>query len=124
MGRSLWPLFRMARSPGATPAISGYTCKPLTGTAYHAVSTTPDIFVCDLATGNQKQSGKPLTGNSAAEGEACLDLAEIAGYDKIPSGRPTILNHSPPLSHNAVRATSRTKPACSSTTATADMQRS
>ena len=64
-----------------------YTCKPLTGTAY-AVSTDSDIFVYDLATGETKNICKPLTGNSAAEGEACLDLAEMAGYDKYPVWSP------------------------------------
>ena len=64
-----------------------YTCKPLTGTAY-AVSTESDIFVYDLATGETKNICKPLTGNSAAEGEACLDLAEMAGYDKYPVWSP------------------------------------
>nr|WP_195458524.1 S9 family peptidase [Alistipes sp. D31t1_170403_E11] len=64
-----------------------YTCKPLTGTAY-AVSTDSDIFVYDLATGETKNICKPLTGNSAAEGEACLDLAEMVGYDKYPVWSP------------------------------------
>ena len=64
-----------------------YTCKPLTGTAY-AVSTDSDIFVYDLATGETKNICKPLTGNPAAEGEACLDLAEMAGYDKYPVWSP------------------------------------
>ena len=64
-----------------------YTCKPLTGTAY-AVSTDSDIFVYDPATGETKNICKPLTGNSAAEGEACLDLAEMAGYDKYPVWSP------------------------------------
>lgn len=64
-----------------------YTCKPLTGTAY-AVSTDSDIFVYDLATGETQNICKPLTGNSAAEGEACLDLAEMVGYDKYPVWSP------------------------------------
>lgn len=64
-----------------------YTCKPLTGTAY-AVSTDSDIFVYDLATGETKNICKPQTGNPAAEGEACLDLAEMAGYDKYPVWSP------------------------------------
>ncbi|MCD8034006.1 MAG: peptidase S9, partial [Alistipes sp.] len=60
-----------------------YTCKPLTGTEY-AVSTDSDIFVYDLASGETTNICKPLTGKPAAEGEACLDLAEMVGYDKYP----------------------------------------
>ncbi len=64
-----------------------YTCKPLTGTEY-AVSTDSDIFVYDLASGETKNICKPLTGKSAAEGEACVDLAEMVGYDKYPVWSP------------------------------------
>ncbi len=64
-----------------------YTCKPLTGTEY-AVSTDSDIFVYDLATGETKNICKPLTGKSECQGEACLDLAEMVGYDKYPVWSP------------------------------------
>ena len=64
-----------------------YTCKPLTGTEY-AVSTDSDIFVYDLASGETTNICKPLTGKPAAEGEACLDLAEMVGYDKYPVWSP------------------------------------
>ena len=64
-----------------------YTCKPLTGTAY-AVSTDSDIFIYDLATGTTKNICKPLTGKPVAEGEACVDLAEMPGYDKYPVWSP------------------------------------
>lgn len=84
----LAPYFDMSEiawNPAGT--MLAYTGKPLTGTAY-AVSTDSDIFVYDLASGKTVNICKPLSGKPSDEGQACVDLAEMPGYDKYPVWSP------------------------------------
>lgn len=89
-----------------------YTCKPLTGTEY-AVSTDSDIFVYVLESGVTQNICKPVNVNTGEP--VASDKAVMAGYDKYPVWSPE--TRKSPSFHSVAQATSRTRHACSSTTA-------